>query len=142
MKRFIRIITLILVFSMCLSLTGQAAKIEPDGIESSAYIDTVGGSISGGGKITLSFSIVATGLMTEVGAATIYIKNYSNDATVASYTYTSTSGMMGYNRSSYSGTITFRNGVTGQKYYAVVYFRSRNSSGAGTVKYTSGYATY
>ena len=109
----------------------------------SAWFTGYGASIvaAGNGKIKIEFTVVGTGTMTKLGASTIYIYK-SNGAFVKTISYT-TSGnvyMMGYNTAYHSGSVPY-SGVAGQKYYAVVTFFAKNSSGSDTRSYTTAYKT-
>lgn len=109
----------------------------------SAWFTGYGASIvaSGNGKINVEFRVVGTGTMTKLGASTIDIYK-SNGAFVKTISYT-TSGneyMMKSNTAFHTGSVPY-SGVAGQKYYAVVTFFAKNSSGSDTRSYTTAYKT-
>lgn len=109
----------------------------------SAWLSGYSASIeaSGNGIITIKFRVVGTGTMTKLGASTIDIYK-SNGAFVKTISYT-TSGneyMMKSNTAFHTGSVPY-SGVAGQKYYAVVTFFAKNSSGSDTRSYTTAYKT-
>lgn len=109
----------------------------------SAWLSAYSASIeaSGNGIITIKFRVVGTGTMTKLGASTIDIYK-SNGAFVKTISYT-TSGneyMMKSNTAFHTGSVPY-SGVAGQKYYAVVTFFAKNSSGSDTRSYTTAYKT-
>lgn len=134
-KALIRTISIILVLSFCLAPVAMARA--SDYIKSCSIIT----SASGTGKIDFKFSVIGTGTMTEIGSTKIEVKNASG-LTVKTFRYTDVgySYMMSGNKTIHSGTVTF-SGVTGNKYYAVAYFKAGNSSGSDTDSATSSFAT-
>lgn len=139
-KRLLRSISVILVIVFLISAPVQALAAEA---RASAWFTGYGASIvaAGNGKIKIEFTVVGTGTMTKLGASTIDIYK-SNGAFVKTISYT-TSGngyMMGYNTAYHSGSVPY-SGVAGQKYYAVVNFYAKNSSGSDYRSYTTAYKT-
>lgn len=139
-KRLLRSISVILVIVFLISAPVQALAAEA---RASAWFTGYGASIvaAGNGKIKIEFTVVGTGTMTKLGASTIDIYK-SNGAFVKTISYT-TSGngyMMGYNTAYHSGSVPY-SGVAGQKYYAVVTFYARDSSGSDYRSYTTAYKT-
>lgn len=139
-KRILRSISVILVIVFLVSAPVQALAAEA---RASAWFTGYGASIvaAGNGKIKIEFTVVGTGTMTKLGASTIDIYK-SNGAFIKTISYT-TSGngyMMGYNTAFHSGSVPY-SGVAGQKYYAVVNFYAKNSSGSDTRSYTTAYKT-
>ena len=136
MKKKWKIILVILVISMCLSINAQAGEIK-----SSNYITSCEGAISSKTSgIKVSFSLTATNTMTDVGASTIYIKS-SSGITVKTYRYESYPSMMGHNTASHTSSITYSGGISGHQYYAVIYFKAKNSSGSDTQVVTTSTVT-
>lgn len=139
-----QIVVFFLVVAIILSFTNSVfavnngkSTIQP---MSSNYISTCGASISGSnGTITVSFNITAKSKMTSLGATSVQIKN-SAGATVKTFYSSSTSGMMGSNRTYFSGSVSYT-GVSGNRYYAVVNYKATNASGSDTSSCTTGYAT-
>lgn len=135
MKRSImRVMSTILVLTMCISTMVIAAEARSSDYIVSRYASVTG---TGGGKITVNFDITATGRMTTIGATKIEIKS-SSGSTLKTYKCTDTGYeyMMGSNRTVYSGSVTYQ-AVSGNSYYAVVYFKAGNSSGSDTGTYTT-----
>ena len=138
MKKTMRFLSLVLVIGICLSLSGMA--VEP---RASLYISrSAGYAIQGDDGIIIGFTLVGTGIMTDIGATRIEIKNASGRL-VATYRYTDDgySNMMGHDRATYSSSITYEDAISGKDYYAVIYFKAGNSSGSDTDTLTTGLAT-
>ena len=139
-KHILRVLTLVLILSVIGSVSAPALAATgngPDLPQASAYITGVYASLTGGnGSITVNFSITATHQMSSLGATSILIYDEDNNR-VKTYTYTSTSGMIGYNRTFYQSSITWSSATNGEKYYAVVFYKASNSSGYDTTSYTT-----
>lgn len=137
-KRIRRIISMFLIVAAMLSVMSPvlaATPPEPDAPDASYYIDNVYAEATGThGTVNVYFSITGMGKMSSLGATSITL--YNSSGYVASKHYTSTSGMMGYNRTFYSNTITF-SGLSSGQYYAYVTFKASNSSGYDTTSYTT-----
>lgn len=130
-KRFVKIIAVVLMLTLCLSSTAFAVEAR-----NSNYISTASASaFRSSNTITVNFSIRATGAMTKLGASMIEIKN-SSGVTVKTFHAASTSGMTTSSATSFSGSVTY-SGTAGEQYYAVVYFIASNSSGYGTTSRTT-----
>lgn len=139
-KRILRSISVILVIVFLVSAPVHAMAAEA---RASAWFTGYGASIvaSGNGKINIEFRVVGTGTMTKLGASTIDIyKSNGTFVKTISYTASGNGYMMGYNTAFHSGSVPY-SGVAGQKYYAVVNFYAKNSSGSDTRSYTTGYKT-
>ena len=139
-KRILRSISVILVIVFLVSAPVHAMAAEA---RASAWFTGYGASIvaSGNGKINIEFRGVGTGTMTKLGASTIDIyKSNGTFVKTISYTASGNGYMMGYNTAFHSGSVPY-SGVAGQKYYAVVNFYAKNSSGSDTRSYTTGYKT-
>lgn len=141
MRKFSRrlcafILTLITIFS--LTIPTMAATSSSDvSPQASAYISSVWASCSrSGSSITVDFSITATNTMSSLGATLITVKN-SSGTTVKSFSYSTTDGMMGYNRIYYRSSVTWSGASSSEKYYAIVAFKASNSSGSDTTMYTT-----
>ena len=139
-KQLLRILTLVLIVLMVGSISAPALAATgtgPDSPHASAYITSVYAYLTGGnGSITVNFSITATGTMTSLGATNIWIYD-RYDNRVKTYSYTSTSGMMGSNDFFYQNSVTWNGATNGEKYYAVVAYKATNSSGYDTTSYTT-----
>lgn len=139
-KRILRSISVILVIVFLVSAPVHAMAAEA---RASAWFTGYGASIvaSGNGKINIEFRVVGTGTMTKLGASTIDIyKSNGTFVKTISYTASGNGYMMGYNTAFHSGSVPY-SGVAGQKYYAVVNFYAKNSSGSDTRSYTTAYKT-
>lgn len=139
-KRILRSISVILVIVFLVSAPVHAMAAEA---RASAWFTGYGASIvaSGNGKINIEFRVVGTGTMTKLGASTIDIyKSNGTFVKTISYTASGNGYMMGYNTAFHSGSVPY-SGVAGQKYYAVVNFFAKNSSGSDTRSYTTAYKT-
>ena len=139
-KRILRSISVILVIVFLVSAPVQALAAEA---RASAWFTGYSASIeaSGNGIITIKFRVVGTGTMTKLGASTIDIyKSNGTFVKTISYTASGNGYMMGYNTAYHSGSVPY-SGVAGQKYYAVVTFYARDSSGSDYRSYTTGYKT-
>lgn len=139
-KRILRSISVILVIVFLVSAPVQALAAEA---RASAWLSGYGASVvaSGNGKINVEFRVVGTGTMTKLGASLIYI--YKSDGTRVATISAATKGneyMMKSNTAFHSGSVPY-SGVAGQKYYAVVTFFAKNSSGSDTRSYTTAYKT-
>lgn len=130
-KTLTRTICVILILSLCLAPAAMARTSE--------YIVrcSIASEFVSNGKIDFTFKVIGTGTMTEIGATKIEVKN-SYGLTVRTYRYTDIgySYMMSGGKLSHSGTVTFT-GTSGNKYYAVAYFKAGNSSGSDTDTATS-----
>ena len=143
-KKKSKIIAFVLVMAMMLSVTSPVFAVNngKDAVQpmSSSYISIYGASISGSdGTVTVSFNITAKSKMTSLGATSVQIKK-SAGATVKTFYSSSTSGMMGSNRTYFSGSVSYT-GISGHKYYAVINYKAANASGSDTCSYTTAYAT-
>ena len=139
-KRILRSISVILMIVFLVSAPVHAMAAEA---RASAWLSGYGASIvaAGNGKIKIEFSVVGTGTMTKLGASTIDIyKSNGTFVKTISYTASGNGYMMGYNTAYHSGSVPY-SGVAGQKYYAVVTFYARDSSGSDTRSYTTAYKT-
>lgn len=139
-KRILKLISVILVIVFLVGAPVYALAAEA---RASAWFSGYGASVvaSSNGKLYIDFRVVGTGTMTKLGASTIEIYK-SNGTFVKSISYTASGNeyMMGYNTAYHSGSVPY-SGVAGQKYYAVVTFFARNSSGADTRTYTTSITT-
>lgn len=139
-KRILKLISVILVIVF---LTGAPVYAFAAEARASAWFSGYGASIAtfSSGKMNVEFTVVGTGTMTKLGASVIDI--YRADGTfmkTISYTTEGNEYMMGYNTAYHSGSVTFY-GISNQKYYAVVTFFARNSSGADTRTYVTSIVT-
>lgn len=139
-----RLIALMLVTVALFSITSPVYATDTENEvapQSSAYIAAVWASATGvNGCVKVDFSITATGPMERLGATSVAIIN-SSGTIVQSYFYTSTPGMMGYNRTYFAGSVTYRDATPGGRYYAVVGYKAGDSTGSDTTSYTTAFTT-
>lgn len=134
MKRIIKTFSICLIMIAMVSTTAfAAAPSDPVDPQANSYIfkTTVGIVPMGGGKIEIDFSVTAMGKMTDVGATRVAI--YKEGGTrVAEYWYTDPgyAYMMGHNRVSQTASVTYQ-GVSRQRYYAIVSFYAGEMGVAG-----------
>lgn len=143
-KKLFHFIVILLTVSTVLSLAAPAMATDSvDNISprASAYITGVwAGAYGGDGSIRIEFDITATGKMTSLGATSIEIIN-SSGRTVKTFVKSTTPSMMGSNQTYYSSSVTYYGATSGERYYAIVYYKASNSSGSDTTSYTTNYAT-
>lgn len=143
LKKYTRMLAVLLVFALTLAM--QPVVLAARGEDTvnptaSTCIASSSASISAyKGTVTVSFSITGTGKMTSLGATKVQIKDSSGSVVKTFYSST-TSGMMGYNKTYHSGSVTY-SGSTGTKYYAVVSFKAANATDSDTTTRTTGYTT-
>ena len=127
MKKLIkRIAAFVMVLVMMTSTVVFAADTR-----ASAYISSKGGGITatGGGNMRISFFVIATGMMDKLGAYSINIYNEDDIwQDVIYYTDPGCSDMMTTNDYSWDGEVYWE-GVSGERYYAIITFYAKNSSG-------------
>ena len=113
-----RVLIFVLTILYCLSFTSVFASAE-----GSLYISAYGAYMSTGssGNVLVTFQITGTGMMDEIG--TTYIFLYENSSLIKTYTNTTTSGMLAYNKPAYANSITY-SGTVGKTYSALVVFKS------------------
>ena len=135
-KRILRAISIILIIVFLASAPVYALAAEA---RASACFSGYSASVvaSGNGRLNVEFRVVGTGTMTKLGVSTIQI--FKADGTrIATISYTAKGNkyMMGHNNAFHSGSVPY-SGVVGQKYYAVVTFFAKNSSGSDSRSYTT-----
>lgn len=135
MKKLIKSFSICLIMIAMVSTTAYAAApSDPDGPQANSYIleTTVGIVPLGSGKLEVDFSVTSNGKkMPDIGATRVAI--YKADGTrVAEYWYTDTGyeNMMGHNKFTHTAGVTYQ-GVSGQRYYAIVSFFAGTLGGAG-----------
>lgn len=134
MKKFIKSFSICLIIIAMISTTVfAAAPNDPVDPQSNSYVfkTTVGIAPLGNGKIEIDFSVTATGKMPDVGATWVTIYNESGKS-VANYRYTDPgyAYMIGHNSAKHTASV-FYQGVSGQRYYAIVTFYAGNLNGSG-----------
>lgn len=134
MKKTFKSFSLCLIIIAMISSTAfAAAPTEPDSPQKNSYIfkTTVGIVALGEGEIEVDFAVTATGKMIDVGAMCVDIYNTSGKC-VKTFWYTDPGYgyMMGHNRVSQTASV-FYQGVSGQRYYAIVTFYAGDLNGSG-----------
>lgn len=134
MKKTIKSFSICLIIIAMISSTAfAAAPGEPDNPQKNSYIalTTVGIVALGDGEIEVDFAVTATGKMPDVGAMFVDIYNESGKC-VKTFWYTDPgySYMIGHNKGMHVGSV-FYQGVSGQRYYAIVTFYAGNLNGSG-----------
>ena len=135
MKKTLKSFSICLLIIAMISTTAfAAAPGDPVDPQANSYIwkTTVGIAALGGGKIEVDFSVTAAGKkMPDIGATRVTIYNESGKS-VAIYRYTDPGYkyMMGHNSSTHTASV-FYQGVSGQRYYAIVTFYAGEMGVAG-----------
>lgn len=128
---------------LCSMMTPVLAANTDPGIspQASYYITSYWATATGGtGSIKVSFSITATGKMTNLGA--MYVQIYNSSGTlVKTFNGYTTDGMLVSGKTAHSSSVTYNGATSGTKYYAVVTFEASNASGGDSGTYTTSYAT-
>lgn len=133
MKRFIKAISLILVFSLCMAFPVFAA--EEAAPRSSDYFIKNNAYLYKTGTYTFEiwFDSVGFGVMDNIGASAIVLERSSDGitgwTTVKTFYPSSYTQMIAENRCSYANCVTYT-GSSGYYYRACVEFYAKNSSGS------------
>lgn len=134
MKKICKSFSLCLIIIAMISTTAfAAAPNDPVDPQANSYVfkTTVGIVPLGNGRIEIDFSVTATGRMPDVGATRVTI--YKEGGTiVATYIYTDPGYgyIMGHNSYTHTASVTYQ-GVSGQRYYAIVSFYAGDLNGSG-----------
>ena len=126
MKNTIKRITAIVV--VCVMMFSSAVLAAE---RASYYISYKGGGITptGDGNMRIVFTVTATGMMDKLGAYSVCIYNEDDvEQDCIYYTDPGCSDMMTTNDYSWDGEVYWQ-GVSGERYYAVITFYAKNSSG-------------
>lgn len=134
MKKLLKSFSICLIIIAMINTTAFAAapndSVAP---QANSYIlkTTVGIVPLGGGKIEVDFAVTATRPMPDVGATRVTIYKEGGTA-VATYIYTDPgyAYMMGHNSGKHVAGVTYQ-GVSGQRYYAIVTFYAGDLNGSG-----------
>lgn len=121
---FVRLIALLLVFSLSVPAYANAAEAELVQPRASAYLETYGAYVylPGNGQVQVYFDVTGTGYMDELGALSIAIYESTDGVNWTwkkTFTHDSTAGMLSYNDDFHTGHVTY-NGVVGRYYKAYV----------------------
>ena len=138
-KRFLALIlVLVAVFATAVPAFATSDADEPQ--RASDYISYVYAHTSvSGGSVNVYFAIMGTGPMDSLGATDIMIFN-SHNSCVAILDDTNTTGLMGYNQGYYSNTISWPYAVSGERYRAIVGYKSEKDGGYDTTSYQTNWA--
>lgn len=138
MRSFAKIISLVLVLSLCLAVPANAQEVVPYGSSyfgsHTAYLWETSNS-----SFQVWFSVTAVGTMTELGVNYINIERSSdgsNWSVVQTYDSEDYSNLIAYNTHYHSGYVTYSNRQTGYQYRAYVDLHAKKGSG------TASYGTY
>ena len=135
MKKILKSFVICFIIIAMVSATAYAAApsdtVDP---QANSYIwsTTVGIIALGGGKIEVDFSVTGTGKpMPDIGATHVQIFS-ENGKCVKIYRYTDPGYdyMIGHNKFSHTAGVTYQ-GVSGQRYYAIVTFFAGTLGGSG-----------
>ena len=136
MKRLIRIICLVMIFSMIAAVPAYAleqSQRASDFFSSfKAYCYT-----SSSGQLAVYFKVIATGSMDELGASTIKVQRSSdgtNWSTVKTFTKDVYPQMKGTTTVAHATTL-YCTKTSGYYYRAYVDFYAKNSTGTGSYGY-------
>lgn len=140
MKKYVRLIALVLVLVMGLSGIACAAYNEEFIPYSNAYIRSmIAGLSKSGDTLYVTFTTKGTAPMTSIGASCVKI--YTSDGTpVKTFWSAYNSSMLGSNCTVHTCTLSY-DGTDGTTYYAVITGYASNSNGSGTETYTTGTLT-
>ena len=133
-KKTIRILVLVLIFSMLFSSIAFAAE------NSSAYIAATSAYITySGNDINVYFTVVGKRLMNEIGTSEILLYEQNGNTWRRVYTFYAdnpayTADMLSYNASAKADHVTY-SGDSTKNYSAIVYFYASDNNGSDTVVY-------
>lgn len=131
MKRFLKAVCLILVFSLAFAIPASATEVAP---YASNYFMSYNTYLWNGTSSSFEvwFSVTAVGVMEELGVNYIDIERSSdgqNWTVVKTYSKDNYSNLVAYNTTYHSGHVTYTNVQSGYQYRAYVDFYAKNSSG-------------
>lgn len=130
-RKILRMLTLSLSCIMLFTISATAFATSTRASEYFSYTEVLP-IATGNGNITVEFEVNATRVMQEVGVSKIMIWERQSDGTydnVKTFTRYNTSGMIEYNSSFISSSVSYK-GNSGTKYYATAVFYAKNSSGS------------
>ena len=136
MKRFVRIVCLVLVFSMTIAIPAYASEQSQ---RASNYFSSFKAYCyaSSSTELAVYFKVFATGTMDELGASIVKVQRSSNGTdwtTVKTFTKESYSQMKGTNTVAHATTL-YCTKTSGYYYRAYVEFYAKNSTGTGYYDY-------
>lgn len=129
-----RLLAVCMAAVLLLGVPAAAAAADPMQPQASNYFRSRTTYISrpSAGAVKVSFSADGYSTMTKLGAKSIKIyQSYDSNtwSLVKTYSSDSTTGLLGSNKSSYSGSVTY-SGYVGVYYKAYVQFYAQNSGGS------------
>ena len=133
MKRFLRLVCLLLVFATLAAVPSYAQEVTPRGSnELSSYRAYCTKKTST--SVVVSYQVIGTGIIDEIGANTIKVQ-YSSDGvnwtTAKTFQKASYPSMVDYNTSMHGGTLT-ATVPSGKQYRAYVVFYGENDGSSTT----------
>ena len=135
MKRFVRFMCLVLVFTMCLAIPVGAEEIAP---YASNYFMSYNAYLSGETSTSFEvwFSVTALRRMDKLGVEYIDIERSSdgsNWTVVKTYDSDDYPSLMATNTFSHSGHVTYNNKQSGYQYRAYVKFYAKEGVNSGVL---------
>ena len=137
-KRLLAMLLAVVLVVALLPLQSQAAEAR-----ASRYLTYYGGSAATGassGQVKVTFSIVANGKMTRIGAEKIMLYRASDDSLYKTVWGTTGNGMMFTNTASASGSVTI-SAEPGVTYYCKVTAYAKNATGYDSKTFMTNTAT-
>lgn len=134
MNRFVRLICLVVIFSMCLAIPAGAEEISP---YASNYFGSYRAYLSGetSTSFQVCFTVTALRQMDKLGVDYIDIECSSdgnNWTIVETYDSSDYADLMVEDAFYHSGRVTFSNKQSGCQYRAYIQFYAREGNGIGT----------
>lgn len=135
MKRFVKLMCLMLVFTMCLAVPVGAEEIAP---YASSYFGSYNAYLSGETSTSFEvwFSVTALRRMDKLGVEYIDIlrsSDGSNWTVVKTYDSDDYSNLMDTNTASHAGHVTYTNKQSGYQYKAFVQFYAKEGNNSGVL---------
>lgn len=135
MKRFVKLICLVLAFTMCLAIPAAAEEITP---YASNYFMSYNAYLSGETSTSFEvwFSVTALRKMDKLGVEYIDILRSSdgnNWTVVKTYDSDDYPSLMATNTYSHSGHVTYTNKQSGYQYRAYVKFYAKEGNNSGVI---------
>ena len=141
MKRFVKLMCLVVIFAMCLAIPVGAEEITP---YASNYFGSYSTYLSGETNTSFEvwFSVTALRKMDKLGVEYIDIERSSdgsNWTVVKTYDSDDYSNLMTTNTSSHSGHVTYSQKQSGYQYRAYIQFYAKEGNGSAS---HNAYATF
>lgn len=141
-SKFVKLICLVLVLSMCIAVPVNAAEISP---YASAYFTSHNTYLwdTSDSSFQIWFIVTAANTMKELGVNYIEVERSSdgvNWSVVKTYTKANNSNFIAYDTTNHSGYVTYSNKQSGYQYRAYIELYAKNY--AGGVGYSGTYAYF